>query len=41
MWTLNWNTTWATDDVSQVHKYRQEPILRNGLGLQIYLHNIC
>ncbi len=33
MRTLNWNSTWATTDgVLQVHKYRQERILRNGPG---------
>ncbi len=34
MGTLNWNSTWVTtDDVSQVHMYKQEHILRNGQWL--------
>ncbi len=38
--TLNWNSTWAmTDDVSQVHKYRQERILRNGLWVELCFVN--
>ena len=34
--TLNWNSTWSlSDDVSEVHKYRQVRILRNGFGLTL------